>query len=165
MGGKQRRDTTSPSRARGGPKGPARANGWPLWAGAFLAALEAGRGTVADACSAVGIHRQTAYDLKHANEAFRLAWEEVQERVTDELEREAVLRATEGREEVVGVSKSGIPITTTRRSDRLLEFLLKGRRRVVYGESKGSVQVNVTPESLREMSDADLDRLIAKLAG
>lgn len=141
---------------RSGPKGYD-------WRPGFLGAL-AVTGTVSEACRAAGVSRTTAYAARAAGPAFAEAWEETQERVTDELEQEAIIRALHGREEVVGVARDGTPIVTVRRSDRLLEFLLRGRRRAVYNDRRAlAVGVAVSQERLREMTDAELDALIARL--
>jgi hypothetical protein len=158
------RNLAPTGRKRLGPKAPLRKDGRPVWAAAFLAAIQACGGNVTRACEAADVSRKEAYLRREKDPDFAQEWDAAQERVTDLLEEEAVFRATDGREEVVGVSKTGVPITSVKRSDRLLEFLLKGRRRALYGDRAG-VQVQFTAEQIREMSDADLDRLIAKLGG
>ncbi len=101
----------------------------------FLACLERS-GNVTEAADVATVDRSTVYRWRDEDPAFAAAWDEAQEHVTDRLEAEAILRAGEGREEVIGVTKDGEPISTVRRSDRLLEFLLKGRRASTYRESR-----------------------------
>lgn len=84
------------------------------WRPAFLKGL-AEQGTVYKACHEAGISRQTAYRTRQSDEAFALAWADVESTVTDKLESKAVELALGG--EV-----------------KLLEFLLKARRPDVYRE-------------------------------
>jgi len=78
------------------------------WKRPFLAALEEGH-TIVDACRVAGIARTTAYEGRQRDEAFALAWADLEEKATEKLEAEAYNRALGG-------------------SDRLMEFLLKARR-------------------------------------
>lgn len=77
--------------------------------------------TVAAACTAAGISRETWYDWVASDPAFQKAVDEATEFVTDELEKEAIKRAKNG-------------------SDTLIIFLLKSRRRAQYGDK---VQVDI----------------------
>lgn len=85
------------------------------WKPAFLKAL-AETSMVKEACATVGIGRSTVYDARQADEAFALAWADVESETTDQLEAEAKRRALDG-------------------SDTLLIFLLKARRPDVYREN------------------------------
>lgn len=85
------------------------------WRPRFLEALGE-TGTVSEAVKVVGIGRATAYDERQRNEDFALAWADVIEASTEELEREAVRRAKNG-------------------SDVLLIFMLKSRRPDVYRDN------------------------------
>lgn len=115
------------------------------WKPEFLQALE-DTGTVVQACRVAGISRRGAYDARQSDEAFALAWADVDAKVTDTLERVAVHRAING-------------------SDRLLEFLLKARRPDLYRENtvrvehSGSVKHDLTSKT-----DAELDDLEARLS-
>ena len=71
---------------------------------------------VAEACKAAGIGRRTAYDERQRDEQFALAWADVLEEATEELEQVAVRRAREG-------------------SDTLLIFLLKAHRPAKFRET------------------------------
>jgi hypothetical protein len=82
------------------------------WAPAFLKALEDTH-LVTEACKAAGIHRSAAYNRRAHDAEFARAWAEIEEASTEQLERIAVRRASEG-------------------SDVLLIFLLKARRPEVY---------------------------------
>ena len=76
-------------------QGPACTGDKKDWALAFLAAF-AETSMVTEACKAAGIARRTAYDRRQRDEAFALAWADVEERSTEDLEHVAVRRAKEG---------------------------------------------------------------------
>ncbi len=67
------------------------------------------------ACQDAGVGRKTVYDRKANDDEFARRWDEAMEEAVDELEKEARKRA-------IGMS------------DTLLIFMLKSRRRVVFGE-------------------------------
>ena len=81
----------------------------------------------------VGKGRQAAYKDRARFEEFREAWEDTVEEAMDTVEAEARRRALEG---------TGIPFFYDGRkvgtyrvcSDTLLIFMLKGRRREVFGD-------------------------------
>jgi transposase-like protein len=132
----------------------------------FLAELEK-TGNVSAAADVGGVHRSTFYDWRKADPDFAAAWGTAQEKVTDRLEAAAIQRAGEGIEEVIGISKDGKPVYGTRRSDRLLEFLLKGRRRTVYGDRRevtGKDGAPLLPKPVSEMSDEELREARERLA-
>ena len=116
--------------------------------------LEAFRitGTVTVACTKVGIPRRNHYqwladDQDYAT-AFRLADEEVTERLTSE----AIERATVGAER--GVYYKGTLVDTVRdKSDILLIFLLKARRPDLY---RDHYDLPNRPMSLGDAATADL---------
>ena len=106
----------------------------------FLAKLKPSNGTVAKACRAINISRQTAYEHRKHDADFSAAWDDVIASVVDEAERELYQRAVKGEKR---------PDGTYRKSDRLLEFFLKGNRAEKYRERmdvnnhhSGSVDVN-----------------------
>lgn len=102
---------------------------------AFLYTLELG-GTVSAALGAAGIDRATLRQWKERDPDFDKAMEAAEEEGTDRLEDEAYRRAFEGVEEPV--FHAGEIVATVRKpSDRLMEFLLKGRRRWKYGDRVG----------------------------
>ena len=115
------------------------------WKPAFLDAF-AQSGMVSEACRSVGIDRSTAYKTRQRDEAFALAWADVEERSTEELEREAKRRAVDG-------------------SDTLMIFLLKARRPEKYRENvkiehAGTIKQDlsgVDSEQLRERARALID--------
>lgn len=133
---------------------------------AFLAAL-AERGTVKDACRAVGISRSTAYEERQRNEKFAVAWHDVNEAFVEALEREAFRRAVKGVERPV-VSSGRLLGTVTEYSDPLLIFLLKAMRPEMYRDRVHVVHVpsgRSEQLDLARLSDDELEtfeRLLAK---
>jgi hypothetical protein len=113
------------------------------WRHVFLDALAA-HGIVTLAAQAAGIERATAYFLRQQDPTFAEEWKAALDLGVDMLEDVAKKRAYEG-------------------SDTLLIFLLKAHRPERYREVTKSVQVNVTPEQVEQMSDDELDRLINNL--
>jgi hypothetical protein len=115
------------------------------WKPAFLSAF-ADTGMVTAACEAAGVARRTVYAARHADEAFAAAWDEIEERSTEDLEQVAVRRAREG-------------------SDTLLIFLLKSRRPGVYrenvrmehtGAGGGPVELQAPPDATERSTRAAL---------
>jgi hypothetical protein len=113
------------------------------WRPKFLAAL-ATEGTVWAASKSAGVHRSTVYEERQRNEDFALAWADVEERVTEGLERKAVDMAMGG--EV-----------------RMLEFLLKARRPLTYRERVDVNHSGKVKHDLADLSDEELDRLADRL--
>jgi hypothetical protein len=126
-----------------------RARGRRDWRPAFLNALES-EGTVTAAAAIANVTRTTVYHERQRNEEFALAWADVEERVTEGLERKAVQMAMSG--EV-----------------KLIEFLLKARRPERYRdnvkvEHSGAIKRDVQlvgindeqdrREALRRLADA-----------
>lgn len=92
---------------------------------AFLQKLKAACGNVSKAILAVRISRSSAYLHKRKDADFSTAWDDVLASVYDEMEEELYRRAVTGI-----VDKDGI----RRKSDRLLEFALKGNRAEKFRE-------------------------------
>lgn len=113
------------------------------WRLKFLDALRV-HGIVARAAMEAGIHRDTAYFERSQDPEFAKEWEEALDRGVDMLEDVAMQRAFEG--------------DTT-----MLIFLLKHRRPERYREVARSIQINVTPEQVEQMSNDELDALIDNL--
>lgn len=129
------------------------------WKPAFLAALR-NMPIVRHACEAVQINRATAYDARNADETFAAAWDEALEEGIDRAEQAAFTRGVDGWHEPVidkgrlayayerTVDEDGketyrpllddkgqpVPLTIKKHSDGLLQFVLKGRRRNVFGD-------------------------------
>jgi hypothetical protein len=130
----------------------------------FLETLATGR-SVAAACGAAALGRATAYEWRHADPDFAIAWEEADQIGVEALEDEARRRAVEGVEEPVGFHQ-GAPSAYVRRfSDTLLMFLLKGKRPDIYRDN-ASVEVagkNGGPIETKDVGTTELARRIAFL--
>ncbi len=116
----------------------------------FLAAFR-DRGIVRDAAAEAGIDRSAHYRWLAEDQAYRDAFASVEEDACDLLEAEARRRAVDGwAEPVFGKGEgahAGVKVVGYVRqySDRLLEVLLKGRRRHVFGNLDKRL-VHVGPE-------------------
>lgn len=128
---------------------------------------------VSEACKMVGISRQTVYVERQRNEEFAVAWADVEERSTEELEAEARRRAHDGVPKMI-VSAGKRLGTEQQYSDTLLTFLLKARRPEKYRERvdvahSGGVQSDVKVRvDLGALSEDELDaleRISGKLQG
>jgi AcrR family transcriptional regulator len=98
----------------------------------FLEAL-ARTGNVTASCESAGLPRETAYYWKSRDPVFSEAWDEALERGLDALEDEVMRRAKDGVVETVFYQ--GRAVGERRRySDPLAMFILKSRRRHVWGE-------------------------------
>lgn len=115
------------------------------WRLRFLDALRA-HGIVTRAAQEAGIDRDTAYYERKRDPVFAQEWAEALDRGVDMLEDVARQRAYKG-------------------SDTLMIFLLKAHRPEKYRETitTRNIQVNITPEDLRNMSDDELDQLAEQL--
>ena len=112
----------------------------------FLEALSNGW-SVRHAAVHAGRHWRRFYTLRDRDEAFAKEWQEAVEAGVDVLEQEAYRRAVEGVDEPV--YQGGEMVGTVRRySDRLLEFLIRGRRPSVYRDTAGlDARVSIVLES------------------
>lgn len=132
------------------------------WLEAFRAA-----GTVTGACKRTGIGRRTVYDWRQRHEDFAIAWADVEEETTERMEREAIRRGMEGVDEPVW--HRGEEVGAVRKySDTLLIFMLKARRPEKYRDNvhvQHSGKIEITPESLKALTDDELDDLERRLAG
>lgn len=109
--------------------------------GAFLAAY-AKTCRVNVAAESAGIARQTHYDWLKNDPEYRAMYAEAEVLAVQSLEDEAVSRAVDGWEEPV--FQGGVKVgTVTKKSERLLELLLKGKKPTTYRERS---DVNVSGE-------------------
>ena len=132
---------------------------YPAWAMPFLDHLRESANIAASA-RAVGVSSSAAYGLRERDADFRASWDEALEDAFDMLEAEARRRAFQGVEEPVvyqgsmqwktrqWIDEDGeehweylrdaqgnrIPLTVTKYSDSLAQFLLKGYRRRKFGD-------------------------------
>jgi hypothetical protein len=107
-------------------------------------------GTVTAASKAARISRVTAYQRRKRDEAFADAWDDLEQEVTDNLERSGIQRAMDG-------------------SDRLVEFFLRARRPNIYRDRvdhshSGSAEA---PAARLDVSKLDLEeaRQLRRLLG
>ena len=96
---------------------------------------------------------------KDRDEEFRQAYHEVEDKVADRMEQEAIRRAVEGVEEPV-YYQGEVVGSVTKYSDRLLTFLLKGDRPEKYMDKvqhSGGVDQNINVKAdLSKLSDGEL---------
>ena len=120
--------------------------------------------TVSKGAAAAGVGRRTVYEWREKDPGFAEAWNDVDESITEELEREAHRRGVEGFEQPVfqGGKKVG---SVRKHSDRLLEMLLRARRPEKY---RDNVSIHDDREeakrrAIERMSEEELDRDLAGL--
>lgn len=124
----------------------------------FLARLRSARGNVSKACKAAGISRNAAYDNKKSDADFKEAWEQVEAAIVDDAEQELHVRAVTGWREPVWY-KGEIAGTVRKKSDRLLEFFLRGNRPEKY---KDRIDLSATHAgSLDVALQASIDKVYA----
>lgn len=125
------------------PPGPAQRARRPLserQRGVFLTHLSSGW-SAKHAAEAAGRNVRRFYDLREADGEFAEAWSRAVESGTQVLEDEARRRALDGWDDPV--FQQGQLVGHVRRySDRLLEFLLRGRRPAVYRDSASTLAVS-----------------------
>jgi hypothetical protein len=99
----------------------------------FIAGLTEGL-SITGACMKANVPRQTAYDWRKADEAFRAEWDDALDAGSDVLEDEAFRRAYHGFTEPVvaqgrlAKDEDGNVLTVRKYSDTLMCLLLKGRK-------------------------------------
>lgn len=113
------------------------------WRPIFLKVLR-NSGNVRAACAAAHITRQAAYKARDASKEFAADWADALDDAIDGLEAVAIDRAR-------------------RSSDTLLIFLLKAHRPEKYRETTRTININVDPEQLKDMTDAELDQVAEQL--
>jgi hypothetical protein len=90
-------------------------------------------GNVTAACGVARLPRETAYFWRSHNPEFAEAWDAALEQGLDALEDEVMRRAKDGVEEPV-FYKGAVVGETKRYSDTLAMFVLKSKRREVWGD-------------------------------
>lgn len=118
--------------------------------------------TITAAAAKVGVGRSTLYEWRKTDPDFREAWDQVEEEITERLEREAYRRAVEGVDKPI--FQAGKHVGDVRQySDRLLEVLLRARKPEAYRD-RVSIADDREAERRREvdrMDEAELDRELA----
>lgn len=135
------------------------------WQQAFVKHL-ADCGIISEACRRAKINRQIVRDWRGKDPVFNQAVIEAHEDITDQIEGTAIELAIKGVERPV--YSRGEKVDSVREHDTsFLQFMLKTRRREVYGER---LDVSVTSLNAHVHFDAkqlvaEFDRLIPALAG
>lgn len=109
-------------------------NGVPTWAAAFLDALK-DMGIVSRAAAIAGVSSSAVSALRQRNADFDAAFEDAMEEAIDKMETEARRRAVDGVEKTIYYQGEVCGYEQVY-SDSLLMFLLKGRRRAVFGDKQ-----------------------------
>jgi hypothetical protein len=127
----------------------------------FISCL-AQTGNVRFAASEAKIDYSTVYKRRNTDLEFAMLFEEALDIAADQLEGEAFRRAMEGWDENV-FGKDGYVGTVKKYSDTLLIFLLKGRRKKIYGDN---FKLSGDPESPLVINADNLTReeLLAEIA-
>ena len=127
----------------------------------FLTAFESEL-TVSAACAQVNVGRTTVYRWRKEDAAFAEAWDQLDEQITDQLEREAYRRAVEGTEEPI--FHRGQQVGSVKKySDRMLEMLLRARKPEKYRD-RVSIEDDREMARKRELeraSEAELDEQLS----
>jgi len=109
---------------------------------------------VSEICQQIGVTPPTVRKWRAEDKEFDEAYSDAEAQVTDTLEKEAIRRARNGVLEpvvsggkvVMDPANPGEILQVRRYSDGLMQFLLKGRRREVYGDKRevsGQVGIDV----------------------
>jgi hypothetical protein len=114
-------------------------------------------GTASEAARITGIPRDTHREWLKKSETYRQAFADADDAATEVLEKEALRRAVEGREE--DVYFNGVPVGKVRKySDVLLIFLMKAKRPDVYRErydvrTQGNLNIQSAVKVIHEYHD------------
>jgi len=129
----------------------------------FLKMLSEGY-SVQGACLELNVSRSNMYKWYREDEKFRKEWDEAVEASIDLMEQEAFRRAVKGTREPV-VSAGQVVTYQRRYSDGLLQFLMKSRRKHVYGDvSQVDLNANVSFTGAAERLATKLAALDARKA-
>jgi hypothetical protein len=139
----------------------AKLNGWGDAAQALFLNVLASSGNVSAACRAVGVNRQRAYDTRARDDAFRQNWNAALENALDDLEGELRRRALEGTDKPVYFGGKLVGDVKAY-NDNLGMFLLKSRRREVFGDSVKVKSDDAGDNDTVDVSDVR-ERLLGKL--
>lgn len=134
------------------------------WHAAFLKTLAAD-GRICEGLRVVGVTSKTLQEHRSKFPEFNEAMKDVQEVWYDNAEREVYARGVEGWNEPVyqGGKKVG---NKKMKSDACLLFLLKGRRRDVYGDKLAvnqSTSITLTPDKALEIAAQRQESIIATM--
>lgn len=112
-------------------------------------------GHVANSAAAAGMSRTTAYRWKDEDEEFSGLWDEAYQGALDDLEAECRRRALEGT--LKPVFYQGAEVGHVREySNDLAMFLLKGRRREVFGDK---TDITSGGQPIKALIGVDVERI------
>lgn len=135
----------------------------PIWSDAqvscFLSELRR-TGNVSASASSANVTRNSAYEKRQSDDEFKLAWASALETSLDDLEETLRRRALDGTDKPVfyGGEKIG---DVKSYNDNLGIFLLKARRKKIFGEVNNSDESNseVDPQTIRQLLINKLDAI------
>ena len=119
---------------------------------------------VTKACKAANVNRVSAYDRKRFDKEFHEKWERAYALGYDVLEEEAQRRAFEGCTKPV-FYKGDICGYILEYSDTLTSLLLKGRKPEIFRDRTEVTMNGGDGRTKKELTDEELDALIAQRAG
>lgn len=126
----------------------------------FISSLSESKANISKACKTVGKTRNQMLALKAKIPHFAIMWDDVYEAVTDEIESNAIDRAINGVEKGV-YYKGDLCGTEVTYPESTAMFLLQGRRADVYKSKTEHTIKNGDNQNLKNLTDEELDQLIA----
>lgn len=118
-----------------------------VWKPAFIELIRK-TANVSASARAVDITRKSAYDERNRHDSFRAEWDDAMEEALDALEEEAWRRARDGT--VKPVVSAGKHVTDiVEYSDGLMTFILRGRRKAIFGDRQEITGGNGGPIEVR----------------
>jgi hypothetical protein len=130
----------------------------------FLEALVKFSGNVSRTCEVMKVKRAVLYSKREHNPEFEARFLVAKERGLDTMEDEATRRAVDGVEK--GIYYQGARVDTeTVYSDTLIQFLLKGGRPEKFKDRSVVEHEGLVTRPLEQMTDCELEALIARKAG
>jgi hypothetical protein len=119
------------------------------WRDVFITKL-AEAPDVSGAAQAAGVDRRYVYRERDKNPEFLRRWDDALEQSLDRAEKEMYRRAVDGTEEPIYYQ--GDKVGSIRRfSDTLLIFMLKSRRRAIYGERITNFNIDFSQLSMEQL--------------
>lgn len=118
-------------------------------------------GNVSAGVRAAGVSRTQVYGQRRRDKAFRAEWDSALQGALDDLEGALRRRAVDGVEKAIyyGGQQCGASVTY---SDNLGMFLLRGRRKDIFGDGK-STSPNSDAAEASPAEPSPRERLLAKL--
>lgn len=122
---------------------------------------------VSASAAEAGVSRKTVYQERKADAGFAHAWDEAIETALDRAEGELYRRAVEGVEEPV-FYKGDIVGAIRRYSDTALIFMLKTRRRSIYGDRSTNLNLDMsrlTTQQLERIANGEDPAIVLATPG